>query len=385
MLISGLSISRNNSFALQIELLARHLGLFGCECRIFGRAPSAAEEADEFTNRPLPHEASRSIDLANLSEALVRSEIDGFRADATILLGYPNQFGFLGDSRFRPGLTYLWAQFSHTPAPLPGGLTIVPLTGKSAEFAGSSKNSTVGPIVPHGVDLNIFGARGEDESGGLGRNHFDLPSAFTVGVVATNQLRKRFDRFLDTCELTLESPRPIHFCIKTDRPSAPGGFDLPRELADRGIEDHVTIIDDSPTGSGLPDHELARLYACFDLYLHTSEWEGFGIPVIEAMASGVPVATHRTQGPGEITPYPELLIDSTAVTDETGAVLTYIDPKSAAAVIDRVRGLGSEKRLELGRRGRRASSERYDARKVASAWIDVINRDLADPGREGER
>jgi len=43
------------------------------------------------------------------------------------------------------------------------------------------------------------------------------------------------------------------------------------------------------------------------VYMNLSEWEGFGIPVIEAMSCGLPVLTHGLQGPGEIVPYTETL------------------------------------------------------------------------------
>ena len=299
----------------------------------------------------------------------MRSAIGVFQPDATILLGYPDQFLFLGDSDYRPGLTYLWAQFSHVPPPLPGALAIIPLTPKSAEFAEGATKATIGPVVPHAADLTIFGTVGPD------RRRYHLPDLFTVGIVATNQLRKRLDRFLDACELALGDLPSIHFCIKTDRISAPGGFDLSKEIVDRRIAESVTVIDDLSSGRGLSSHDLATLYACFNLYLHTSEWEGFGIPAIEAIASGVPVATHRGQGPGEFTPYPELEIDSTEVTDESGATLTYVDPESAVGAIRRVIHLNRSERDDFSTRGKRAARESFDARRVASTWIDIIRHD----------
>lgn len=39
----------------------------------------------------------------------------------------------------------------------------------------------------------------------------------------------------------------------------------------------------------VPDDELARLYRGADVFVYPSRFEGFGIPIVEAMASGVPV------------------------------------------------------------------------------------------------
>ena len=45
---------------------------------------------------------------------------------------------------------------------------------------------------------------------------------------------------------------------------------------------------------------MERFYRIFDVYAHPSLREGFGVPLIEAMASGVPVTACRVRGPREI-------------------------------------------------------------------------------------
>ena len=41
----------------------------------------------------------------------------------------------------------------------------------------------------------------------------------------------------------------------------------------------------------VPEGDLQTLYNAADLFAYPSIYEGFGLPVLEAMASGVPVVT----------------------------------------------------------------------------------------------
>ena len=57
-----------------------------------------------------------------------------------------------------------------------------------------------------------------------------------------------------------------------------------RDEAERlGVANHVDFADH------VPDAELARLYCESDLLTHFSSYEGFGLPIVEAMRSGLPV------------------------------------------------------------------------------------------------
>lgn len=60
---------------------------------------------------------------------------------------------------------------------------------------------------------------------------------------------------------------------------------LKRFLAENDMEAQVTFFSD------LPEKDLAGLYQCAALSVYISVFEGFGLPVIEAMASGCPVIT----------------------------------------------------------------------------------------------
>jgi glycosyltransferase involved in cell wall biosynthesis len=93
-----------------------------------------------------------------------------------------------------------------------------------------------------------------------------------------------------------------------------------RALAERrGIAEAVTI-------PGFVDAaDLEGLYAAADVFVLPSLVEGFGLPVIEAMARGVPVACTRDSAPGEVAGDAGLLFDPTSeaeIADATVRLLT---------------------------------------------------------------
>ena len=50
----------------------------------------------------------------------------------------------------------------------------------------------------------------------------------------------------------------------------------------------------------VPEEGMPLLFNAADVYLHTSEYEGFGLPVLEAMTCGVPVIANNKASIPEI-------------------------------------------------------------------------------------
>ena len=70
-----------------------------------------------------------------------------------------------------------------------------------------------------------------------------------------------------------------------------------------GLSDHVIF-----TGY-VPDDQLVLLYNAAQLFVYPSIYEGFGLPILEAMACGVPVVTSNTSSMPEVAGEAALLID----------------------------------------------------------------------------
>ena len=99
--------------------------------------------------------------------------------------------------------------------------------------------------------------------------------------VGTAEPRKGLDTLLDA----LAEPSLKEQSLVVVGPRGWGGIDVGQGAEARGIGDRVTV-----TGR-VDDADLASLYAGASLVVMPSRAEGFGLPVLEAMALGVPVVT----------------------------------------------------------------------------------------------
>jgi len=72
--------------------------------------------------------------------------------------------------------------------------------------------------------------------------------------------------------------------VGKDPPSQPGEITRLKELAEK-----LGVASDVHFTGWIPDSELQALYLSADLFVYPSAAEGFGLPILEAMACGVPV------------------------------------------------------------------------------------------------
>ncbi|MGD8626482.1 MAG: glycosyltransferase family 1 protein [Anaerolineae bacterium] len=180
--------------------------------------------------------------------------------------------------------------------------------------------------VPHSrvrvVHLGVEGDQFHSLPGarGLIAQKYDVPPAkdtYNLLYVGNEQPRKNLGVLLEA--LARLKARGIPFrLIKVG--GAGGDRWRARFLAHAsrmGIEDQILLV------GRVPEADLPAFYSAADLYVTSSLLEGFGLPVLEAMACAVPVVCSRAGSLPEIAEDVALLVDPR-------------DPHALAAAIDRV-------------------------------------------------
>lgn len=133
-----------------------------------------------------------------------------------------------------------------------------------------------------------------------------------IGMVAANydpiSDRKAFELQFKGLKTFVEnnSNLKVLLYLHTDITPEMGGMDLEALIKELGL-DKCMGITFTPASIirflPIPQEKLAVLYNCFDIVMNASSAEGFGIPIVEAQACGIPVLTHDFSAMPELTKY----------------------------------------------------------------------------------
>src|SRR5207249_2741824 len=136
------------------------------------------------------------------------------------------------------------------------------------------------------------------------RARYELPERYLLAV-ATTEPRKNLVTLLDAY---------VH--LKND----PGASSPPLIIVGRkgwncdDILSYMAELEDAVCFPGyVSDEELIALYQMATCLVFPSLYEGFGLPVLEAMAAGCPVITSTTSALPEVAGNAELLVDQLTI------------------------------------------------------------------------
>lgn len=147
--------------------------------------------------------------------------------------------------------------------------------------------------IPHGVDTAIYtGTPGDTRLQLEARERLGIPwDGFVIGMVAANSdaVRKSFPEQFEAFRRLRESNAKAHLCVHTVARSQ-SNWNLEELAMEIGIANDVSFSQPMPQLTGrIGDDHMVSLYRAFDILSLCSYGEGFGVPLIEAMACGTPI------------------------------------------------------------------------------------------------
>lgn len=207
-------------------------------------------------------------------------------------------------------------------------------------------------VLPHGVDLPLPAPSALATI----RGRWDIPPGEPI-VLTVNQLhpRKRIDLLLRAAAILRDAGAAVQLLIVGEGVAR---GELERLRRNLRLENRVRLC------GFVPDDTLMAYYAASTIYAHTGLAESFGLSVLEAAASGLPVVAVAEGGPLEIIAHKRtgLLVDPTPEAIAT-AIRGLIDAPDVAR--------------EMGQRARDDVRARYRWEDGAARLLDLIARTVA--------
>lgn len=208
-------------------------------------------------------------------------------------------------------------------------------------------------VIPNAIDERFWEMPDEDEIRRV-RERYQLHDPFVL-YAGNIKPHKNVERLIEAFQMVRSSGHDVKLLVIGDEVSRHGT--LRRAVHRHQLHQYVRFL------GFVPDQTLAVLYRLATVFVFPSLYEGFGLPPLEAMASGTPVITSNVSSLPEVVGDAALLIDP-------------YDPRAIAEAMRRLLGdeaLRQSLRVRGLARARHFSWDRSIAR-VRQIYDEVLAR-----------
>jgi glycosyltransferase involved in cell wall biosynthesis len=239
--------------------------------------------------------------------------------------------------------------------------------------AGMALNRDI-EMIYHGIDFGLWSSPLPEEVRSQKRiEMFGSDDVVVFGMVARNQPRKNipalYEAFSEHIKTHPKSRLLIHACNQDQ------GWLLSRLGLEFGISDRVYVTPDLHPNRGVPPPVLRLIYGCMDVHVNTAWGEGFGIPIIESMAAGIPnIVPAYTIGPefiGQSKGGGLIKVASFLVEAGSHIRRAIVDVKHLKETMDKL-AMNKAMRTELGRNAQEFA-KKFDWAPIIKKWENLFD------------
>ena len=231
------------------------------------------------------------------------------------------------------------------------------------------------PVIYHGVDTDTYFPMKQREARAITRIPEDQ---FVIGIVSANadkEGRKGWSQMFKGVKLFLDNNpdvRDLRIFVHSN-PEDPRGLPLKNMAHKQGILEICAFESPHLSVIGLNDEQMNILYNSFDLLMCCSYREGFGIPMLEAMATGKPVIAHDFSSMSELVKGRGWLVKTDTYVDTPINATTGIpDWRDIATQIEKA--YNNQRQIKkYGRKALKFAKKHTWDRLVMNKWIPILD------------
>jgi glycosyltransferase involved in cell wall biosynthesis len=229
--------------------------------------------------------------------------------------------------------------------------------------------------VPHGIPLDVYApAPDRDEA----RRQLGVDGLFTIGINAANKdafrkgMAEQYEAFALLHEKHPDTALLVHSLLANHN-----SLDL-RVLEQRlGLSGAVRYVDQYALMTGqVSDEHMVRWYSALDLYSAFSLGEGFCLPVVEAMACGVPAGATNCSALADVAAGQWLVGGDSFWNPTHGA--WWVKPFIPGILRVYETAYTKGRAYEAKRRKARATAQQFSVEKVAEEYWKPVLATLAE-------